>query len=85
MKEIRRIQASLVHAGMAFLMAILVCGFPVLNSAQTKPHAGKSFAQKLVEATQAKHPESDEIGISAITSRGCIGIASTRSEERRVG
>ena len=54
-------------------MAILIGVLPAPTSAQT----GKSFAQKLVEATQAKHPESDEIGISANTSRGCIGIAST--------
>jgi hypothetical protein len=58
-------------------VALFIGALPVLTSAQTKTHAGKSFAQKLVETTRAKHPESDEIGISANTSRGCIGIAST--------
>lgn len=76
MKE-TRINALLVHVEMVLLAAILISVLPVLSSAQTKTHTGKSFAQKLVEATQAKHPESDEIGISANTSRGCIGIAST--------
>jgi hypothetical protein len=63
--------------GRALLMLLLITLSPVLISAQTKTHAGKSFAQKLVETTRAKHPELDEIGISAITSRGCVGIAST--------
>jgi len=58
-------------------MVLLVAVLPVLTSAQTKLHAGKSFAQKLVETTRAKHPELDEIGISAISSRGCVGVAST--------
>jgi hypothetical protein len=35
------------------------------------------FAQQLVEATQATHPEADEIGISAVASHGCRTIAST--------
>lgn len=38
---------------------------------------GPIFAQQLVEATRAKHPEADEVGISAVTSGGCRGIAST--------
>ena len=45
--------------------------------AQTKANKGKSFAQKLVEATRMKHAEADEIGISSNTRRGCMGIAST--------
>jgi hypothetical protein len=77
MKETQRIRAFLVLVGMAPLAALLISMLPVLTFAQTKTHTGKSFAQKLVEATQAKHSESDEISISAITSRGCIGIAST--------
>jgi cell division septation protein DedD len=77
MKETKRIQALLVLIGTSLLVALLIGMLPVLTSAQTKTHTGKSFAQKLVEATQAKHPEFDEIGISANTSRGCVGIAST--------
>lgn len=50
---------------------------PARTLAQTKAPAGKISAQKLVESTKAKHPESDEIGISAVTSKGCVGIAST--------
>jgi hypothetical protein len=77
MKETRRIRALLALLGSALLVPFLIGMLPVLTSAQTITHVGKLFAQKLVEATQAKHPESDEIGISANTSRGCIGIAST--------
>jgi hypothetical protein len=63
--------------GITLLAAILVGVFPLLTFAQAATHAGKAFAQKLVETTRAKHPELDEIGISAITSRGCVGVAST--------
>lgn len=77
LKETERSGALLVFGGMAPLIAILLGMLPVLISAQTKTHTEKSFAQKLVEATLAKHPESDEISISANTTRGCIGIAST--------
>lgn len=58
--------------------AVLLVGLlPVVAFSQAKTHTGKSFAQKLVEATQAKHPEVDEVGISTDTRRGCYGIAST--------
>jgi hypothetical protein len=77
MKKSQRIRALPVLARTALLVALPISILPVLSSAQTKTQTGKTFAQKLVEATQAKHPESDEIGISANTSRGCIGIAST--------
>ena len=77
MKETQRIRALRDLVGTALLVALLISTWPVLTSAQTKTHTGESFAQKLVEATQAKHPESDEIGISANTSHGCVGIAST--------
>src|SRR5258708_15949406 len=50
---------------------------PVGPLAQTTASVGKSFAQKLVEATRMKHAEADEIGISATTRHGCLGIAST--------
>jgi hypothetical protein len=59
------------------LAVIIACVVPALASAQKATHTDKSFAQKLVEATQAKHPEADEIGISTYTRRGCFGIAST--------
>jgi cell division septation protein DedD len=77
MNETQRVRALLALLGTALLVPFLIIVLPVLTSAQTKTHAGKSFAQKLVETTRAKHPESDEIGISANTSHGCIGIAST--------
>jgi len=67
----------LALAGMPILAALLVGASPIPLSAQTKSQLAKSFAQKLVVTTQANHPEADEIGISANTSRGCIGIAST--------
>jgi sensor histidine kinase regulating citrate/malate metabolism len=75
MKGNQQIRVLIIPRGTALLVTLLLSA--VLASAQTKPHRGKSFAQKLVETMQAKHPESDEIGISANTSRGCIGIAST--------
>jgi hypothetical protein len=77
MKETHRIQGLAVLVRMALLAALPLSILPVMTCAQTKTPAGKSFAQKLVEATHAQHPESDEISISAITGRGCIGIAST--------
>jgi hypothetical protein len=77
MKEIYRIRPLVVLAAAALLAALLISTLPEMTSAQTKTSAGKIFAQKLVEVTQARHPESDEIGISANTSRGCVGIAST--------
>ncbi|HEV2182589.1 MAG TPA: hypothetical protein VGR39_02805, partial [Candidatus Acidoferrales bacterium] len=73
MKLTQRIRTLTILAGALLLVALL----PVVASAQAKTHAGKSFAQKLVEATQAKHPEVDEVGISTDTRRGCYGIAST--------
>jgi hypothetical protein len=64
-------------ASAALLATLFIGRLPEKASAQTKTTARKIFAQKLVETTRARHPESDEIGISAKTSRGCIGIAST--------
>jgi sensor histidine kinase regulating citrate/malate metabolism len=77
MKVTYRIPTLIILTGTALLVALLVSLLPVLASAQAKPRTGKSFAQKLVEATQTKHPEADEVGISAVTRRGCFGIAST--------
>jgi cell division septation protein DedD len=78
MKSSQRIRTLIILTGTALLVALLISLLPVLASAQAKKApAGKSFAQKLVEATQAKHPEADEVGISAVTRRGCFGIAST--------
>jgi hypothetical protein len=73
MKLSERIRILAILAGTAVLVSML----SFLASAQTKTRTEKSFAQKLVEATQAKHPEADEIGISTMTHRGCYGIAST--------
>jgi len=69
-------RASLIPLTAAILIGLLGM-VPQKFAAQTKTRTGKIFAQKLVEATRARHPESDEIGISANTSRGCSGIAST--------
>src|SRR5882757_4833089 len=77
MKATRQIRALILLAGTALLAATLMSTLPIPASAHTKAQRGKTVAQKLVETTQASHPESDEIGISAITSRGCVGIAST--------
>jgi hypothetical protein len=77
MKETKRIRSLLVLIGMGVLPVLLIIIWALPISGQTKAHTGTSFAQKLVETTLAKHPESDEISISANTSRGCIGIAST--------
>ncbi len=66
------------------LVAITVLGIllsangrPVFAGFQKDPHHDKIFAQDLVERTRTAHPEVDEIGISALTSSGCRGIAST--------
>jgi len=77
MKVTKQIQVLSPYAGMALLAALLAGPMPSAIAAQTKSQLEKSFAQKLVVATQANHHESDEISISADTSRGCIGIAST--------
>src|SRR5258708_5979576 len=88
MKATQQIRALILLAGTALLAAPLMSALPIPASAHTEAQAGKTVAQKLVETTQASHPESDEIGISAITSRGCVGIASTDKSdigENRVG
>jgi len=77
MKTNKRNRTLLVLLGAALLGTLLNGMLPALTSAQTKTHSGKTFAQKLVEETLAKHSEADEVGISANTRRGCIGIAST--------
>jgi hypothetical protein len=76
MKAIQQIRTLIFLLGTG-LLVMLISALPIAASTQTKTQTGKTFAQKLVETTQAKHPESDEIGISAVTSRGCVGIAST--------
>jgi len=76
MKPTRQIHARTIIAA-TFLMTTLAAVLPGLASAQIKGQKGKTFAQKLVETTKANHPESDEIGISANTDHGCVGIAST--------
>jgi sensor histidine kinase regulating citrate/malate metabolism len=61
-------------------VASLMAVAPSLACAQAKEPAeqtAKIFAQTLVEAAQARHPEADEIGILATTDKGCRGIAST--------
>src|SRR5882762_2540132 len=68
---------SLRILAVVFTVLIPLGSQPVGPLAQTTASVGKSFAQKLVEATRMKHDEADEIGISATTRHGCLGIAST--------
>jgi hypothetical protein len=77
MKTAPRIRRSTPFAGTLLLMITLTCILPALASAQKAAPKAKSLAQKLVEATQAKHSELDEVGISTTTASGCSGIAST--------
>ena len=76
-----RIRVRGTLAAAAFMAAAFVSSQSAFARAQAKNPKGKLFAQKLVEATQAKHPETNEVGISAMTSRGCVGIASTDKGE----
>lgn len=70
-----------VILGAALLAAAaLVCAVPAKASAQAKT-APRPFAETLVEAAHAQHPEADEIGILATTDQGCMGIASTDSDD----
>ncbi len=67
------------HGAIAVAMlaaASLFALSPAPAAAQANGTA-KSFAQKLVDAARARHPEADEIGILAMTAKGCYGIAST--------
>lgn len=59
------------------VVAFGVCMVPALANAQGSAPKGKSLAQKLVEQTQAQHPEATEIGIVTVSARGCRTIAST--------
>src|SRR5258706_5504855 len=68
---------SLRILAVVFTVLIPLGSQPVGPLAQTTASVGKSFAQKLVEATRLKHAEADEIGIAATTRHGCLGIAST--------
>jgi hypothetical protein len=61
----------------AALAAFGICSAPPSAVGSQKNGKTKSFAQMLVEQTQAKHPEADEIGISVSSSHGCRTIAST--------
>jgi sensor histidine kinase regulating citrate/malate metabolism len=63
------------------MVALFVSSQSAFARTQANTPKGTLFAQKLVEATRAKHPETDEVGISAMTSRGCVGIASTDKGE----
>ena len=76
-----RIRTGISLCGTVLALAIVACMFPVRASAQKAVARGKSFAQKLVETTLAKHPEADEVGISTYTRHGCVGIASTDKDD----
>lgn len=77
MAATRHIRIPIAASGATLAVALCLGLFSVPAAAQATKPTGKSFAQKLVEATQVKHPEADEIGISTTTSRGCFGVAST--------
>lgn len=63
------------------LTAMFVSAPLTFAGAQANARKGDLFAQKLVQAEQAMHPETEDIDISATTSRGCVGIASTDKSE----
>ncbi|MGH7584107.1 MAG: hypothetical protein ACREL5_12860 [Gemmatimonadales bacterium] len=73
----RSTRSLLARSGTILTALLWIAATPGVGSAQVKPTATKTFAQALVDATHAAHPEIDEIGISAMTSHGCVGIAST--------
>jgi hypothetical protein len=80
MQSAQRTQTQVILG--AAVLALGLCALSVsaaaqANTAKKAKTASYGFAQKLVESTHAAHPEADEIGISATTQRGCIGIAST--------
>jgi hypothetical protein len=77
MKANQRIRKSITLGGAVLLLMMFTCMLPVFTLAQKAAPKAKSLAQKLVEDTQAKHPELDEVGISANTASGCRGVAST--------
>src|SRR5215472_10297869 len=64
-----------ISATLALLMGAV--SVPKLINARPQTAKPKTFTQKLVEETLTKHPEADEIGISAFSSHGCHTIAST--------
>ncbi|MHB8652869.1 MAG: hypothetical protein ACYDA9_03220 [Terriglobia bacterium] len=66
------------YTGVFQLVALAIVVALVLPAylSASKPKA-KTRAQRLVEDTLQEHPETDEIGISVRSSRGCSTIAST--------
>jgi iron complex outermembrane receptor protein len=76
MQLTRKAHTALAFASTSLAIASLIAVMPAAASAQTR-QARTTFAQNLVEATHAKHPEADEIGIITNTPKGCFGIAST--------
>lgn len=57
--------------------AIFLSVVPSLARAGQESAKPKILAQKLVDETHAKHPETSEIGIVIIGAKGCTNIAST--------
>ena len=74
MRETARVTTVLVA-----LASILGAVSAVPRHAVARPQGGKAkiVAQDLVEEMLSKHPEADEIGISALSSHGRRTIAST--------
>jgi hypothetical protein len=73
MNKVRISSSSLAAA----VLALIFFGALMAAGSQSSTHKREIFAQKLVESTHAKYPETDEIGIATISKRGCYGIAST--------
>jgi hypothetical protein len=65
------------------LAALIVAGaLPVVGAPAAPPaKAGRSYAQELVEATVANHPELRGLEIAVVTDKGCATVAATSPED----
>jgi hypothetical protein len=74
MRETARVKTVSVASA---LVLAAVSAVPRQSAARAQGWKTKIVAQDLVEDMLSKHPEADEIGISALSSHGCRTIAST--------
>jgi sensor histidine kinase regulating citrate/malate metabolism len=81
MRESEGVRFIRIFGAVIFVIAAPIGLRSAFARAQAHSRQGTTFAQKLVEATKAKHPETDEVGIAAMTARGCVGIASTDPDD----
>ena len=70
-------QTRLKRVSATLALVIGAVSIPKLNTGRPQSSKPKIFAQRLVEETLTKHPNADEVGISAVSSHGCHTIAST--------